>query len=188
MRQVFVLFSALFLTFGLPSCADQTYSKQIKEEEKIIKNFLVGKKIIDRVPAIGSQWAEDEYLRLTDGMYFRMINWGDTAGATVAASDIVVLRYKSYTLTEPVDSVINWSTNDFYYPVSFEYGVSSYACTAWLTAIALMQFQDSEGEIIAPAKTGFSSSHSYAITYWGVTDDSQTVTPRRYHLKLNFKK
>jgi hypothetical protein len=189
MKQVFAILLTVVLSAILFSCSDQTYANQLKDEENLIKKFLKDKTILKKMPAKDSVWQEDEYLKLDDGMYYREIAKGDTQGDSLKAGNLVIIRFKSYTLTNPPDTISNWSIVDFIEPPQFVYGAPNYACQAWLTAIALMKYQESEAEIIAPSKTGFNSyEHGIIMQKWGVMDDEQTVTPRRYHLRLTFEK
>jgi hypothetical protein len=177
MKQIFALLLTVILSANFFSCADQTYAKQLKNEEKLIKQFLKENN------------KHGEYQSLEDGMYFRLLNAGDTQGDSIQAGNLAIIRFKSITLTTPPDTISNWNVIDFPFPPQFVYGTENYACEAWLIAIALMKYQNSEAEIIAPSKTGFNSyNHAYAMANWGVSDDGQTVTPRRYILILTFEK
>ncbi|MDR2854531.1 MAG: DUF4827 domain-containing protein [Prevotellaceae bacterium] len=188
MKQVFTILLTAILAVNLFSCADQTYAKQLKDEENLIKKFLKGKTILNKIPAPDHQWAENEYLKLDDGMYYREIKKGNTQGDSIHAGNEAIIRFKSITLTNPPDTMSNWTVIDFPDGAKFVYGTENYACPAWMAAIALMKYQNSEAEILAPSKTSFNSySYSYALAYWGVSDDGQSVTPRRYHLKLVFQ-
>ena len=178
MKKIFFFITICISAIILYSCSDQTYADLVKNEDKLIKNY------VNTHPG---------FTKLDDGMYFRLISKGDGEtnpnADTIQTGNLAIIRYVAYTLSTPQDSISNWTTVDFPDPPSFVYGGSNYACEAWLAAIARMKYYDSIAEIIAPSRTGFSSyANSYALTYWGVSDDATTVTPRLYKLRLRFSK
>lgn len=185
MKQIItVLFTAILVTAGY-SCTDQTYAKQLKNEEKLIKDYLRRENInvLHSFPAEDA-WQPNDYVELDKGMYFHLEKAG-APGDSIKAGNLAIVRYKSYTLSLPTDSVVMWSTTDNTNPVTFVWGTTDKACEGWLTALALMQRQYSEGKIIVPSKSGFSTQAPYLN--WSVSDDESSVTPRLYHLQLRFK-
>lgn len=180
-----VLFSAMLFAVVF-SCSEQTYSKQLKVEEKLIKEYIKRNNInvLKSFPAENA-WKPNDYVELDDGMYFHLENAG-IEGDSIKTGNLAIVRYKSYTLTVPTDSIDMWNTVGMSNPPVFVWGTTDKACVAWQTALELMQRQNSEGKIIAPSKIGFGTNAIYLG--WGVSDDESTVTPRLYYLQLRFQK
>ena len=182
---VIFLLAAILCTISF-SCSDQTYAKQLKAEEKLISDYLQREKInvLHSFPAEDA-WGAKDYVALENGMYFHLEKPG-LPGDSIKQGNTALVRYKSYTLGIPTDSVVMLNTLGTYYPAMFIWGGASVQpCTAWLKAISCMQRSESVGKIIAPSKTGFNSSNA---SYFGVSDDESGVTPRLYYLILRFQK
>ncbi|GHT18942.1 hypothetical protein FACS189429_6100 [Bacteroidia bacterium] len=183
MKQIFTVLFSVALCALVYACSDRTYARELKAEEKLIKEYIQRENInvLKNFPA-ENNWKPNDYVELEKGMYFHLEKPG-IAGDSIKAGNLAIVRYKSYTLSQPTDSVDMWNTTGAITPPSFVWGTTS-VCEAWLTALSLMQRQFSEGKIIAPSKTGFNSST--AVSSWGVSDDETSVTPRLYHLQLRF--
>lgn len=186
MKQTLIIILTGIFSLLIYSCADQTYAKLLEAEQDLISEYLVRNNIevLGSFPEKGTVWKSNQYVKLDDGIYFHLVSQGDV-NDSVKYGDEVIMRFKSYTLNENPDSVINWSTIEYLSPPQFVYdGSTTYACTAWITAIYYMKYQYSEAKIIAPSKTGFNSTN--VVSDWGLFDDDQSVTPRLYHLSLKF--
>jgi hypothetical protein len=186
MKQIITVLLLVLLCAVSFSCSDQTYAKQLKAEEELIKEYLKRENInvLKSFPAENA-WKPNDYVALDNGMYFHLEKVGEE-GDSIKAGNLAIVRFKSYTLGIPTDSVDMWSTTGTQNPPTFVWGTTDKACEAWLTALALMQRQYSEGKIIAPSKTGFDRNAMYIG--WSVSDDESSVTPRLYHLQLRFQK
>lgn len=169
------------------SCTSKTsYANQRKEEKTTIKNYLnrCGIKVINSLPEDSVSFGENEYYESTSGLYYHLDKPGERGqiGAdTIAVGDRVVLRYKKWGLTSNSDTTSYWTTNDLAYPIEFTYSYyasysSTTCCTAWLEAILYMRYNGAEATIIVPADLGFAD------------DQSPTLTPYAYKLKLQFQK
>lgn len=179
MRNQIIIMLLIGIVVLMDSCnnSSQVYGNQLKEEKKLIKNYISRNNIniIDSEPADG-RWADNDYLEIGEYLYFHLVNPGDTTGDELASRDYISLRYRKYTLTEYADTISAWNTNDAASPVEFQYGVSSSAtCSAWLLALPYMKYNNSECKIICPSKLGFSA-------------DANTVTPYCYDLKIKVRK
>lgn len=161
--------SALLLSivFILVGCNNNTYSDDLKEEQKLIENFIQrqGIQVVTEEP---TEWKENVYWKLPDydNYYFHLVNPGDTASAELEAKDKVLLRYRQYTLEAYADTISNWTTLDNPNPVELQYMVSSSSsCTGWQIALQYMKHSDAECKIICPSKLGFSDQNSSVIPY-----------------------
>ncbi|MDR1652260.1 MAG: DUF4827 domain-containing protein [Prevotellaceae bacterium] len=186
MKQAFAILFAVSIFAGIYSCSDQTYAQQLKAEEKLIAEYIkrANINVLNSLPD-ENNWKPNDYVKLDNGVYFHLEKPG-LAGDSIKSGDIALVRFKSYTLTLPVDSVDMWTTIGSPKPPQFVWGNTGQVCEAWLTALNIMQRQYSEGKIIAPSKTGFNSQN--AISSWSVFDDESSVTPRLYHLRLQISK
>lgn len=164
-----IALSALLLSivFILVGCNNNTYSDDLKEEQKLIENFIQrqGIQVVTEEP---TEWKENVYWKLPDydNYYFHLVNPGDTASAELEAKDKVLLRYRQYTLEAYADTISNWTTLDNPNPVELQYMVSSSSsCTGWQIALQYMKHSDAECKIICPSKLGFSDQNSSVIPY-----------------------
>ena len=151
----------------LTGCNDNTYSDDLKEEQKLIENFIQrqGIQVVTEEP---TEWKENVYWKLPDydNYYFHLVNAGDTASAELEAKDIVFLRYRQYTLNAYADTVSCWTTLDTPNPVELQYMISSPAsCSGWQIALQYLKHSGAECKIICPSKLGFSEQNSQVIPY-----------------------
>ena len=151
----------------LTGCNENTYSDDLKEEQKLIENFIQrqGIQVVTEEP---TEWKENVYWKLPDydNYYFHLVNAGDTTSAELEAKDIVFLRYRQYTLNAYADTVSCWTTLDTPNPVELQYKVTSSAsCTGWQIALQHMKHSGAECKIICPSKLGFSEQNSQVIPY-----------------------
>lgn len=170
----------LMLTY---SCKSNIYSEQLKAERALIENYIArqGIVVVDTLPA-DDKWGEKVYYRVPDydNFYFHMVELGDTLSsaeeAEIESGEIVLLRYKRYTLNEYPDTIYNWTTMDSSEPIKLQYMVNSKtSCTGWQVALKYMRYSDSQCKIICPSKMGFS-------------DENSSVTPYGYDLKIKIKR
>ena len=151
----------------LTGCNENTYSDDLKEEQKLIENFIQrqGIQVVTEEP---TEWKENVYWKLPDydNYYFHLVNAGDTTSAALEAKDIVFLRYRQYTLNAYADTVSCWTTLDTPNPVELQYKVTSSAsCAGWQIALQYMKHSGAECKIICPSKLGFSEQNSQVIPY-----------------------
>ena len=174
--------------FTFPSCNNgETYADQLKKEKELINNYIKRShiRVISTAPSSDTAWDEDEYINPSGSMYFNLSKAG-TGIDSIQTGNVALVRFKSYTLGENPDSILNWSTVHYPNPAEFTFGNTAEACEAWHLAISYMKKMNSEAYVIVPSKMGFTSST--ANPYWGVLDDEGSATPRLYHLKLQFVK
>lgn len=175
MKRIFPILALAGLVF-LVSCNNNSYSKQLKDEKKLIAAYIERNNIhiISEEPEDGV-WGENDYLEIDDYLYFHLVRRGDV-NQEIEARDDVLLRYKRYTLTEPSDTISYWTTNESPSPIQFQYAVSSSsACSGWQQAVKYMKYHESQAKIICPSKLGF-------------TEEQSTVTPYGYDLYIMKKK
>ena len=165
------------IAFVLIGCNNNTYSDDLKEEQKLIENFIQrqGIQVVTEEP---SEWADNVYWKLPDydNYYFHLVQRGDTTSAELEAKDKVLLRYRQYTLDAYADTISYWTTLDSPNPVELQYMVSSQAsCTGWQLALQYMKYSGAECKIICPSKLGF-------------TDQNSNVIPFGYDMKIQIKR
>ena len=169
-----LLLSIVFIAVG---CNQNTYSDDLKEEEKLIENFIQrqGIQVVTEEP---TEWGENVYWKLPDydNYYFHLVNAGDTSSAEIEAKDKVNLRYRQYTLEAYADTISCWTTQDSPEPVMLQYLVASSAsCSGWQIALQYMKYSGAECKIICPSKLGF-------------TDQNTSVIPYGYDMKIQIKR
>lgn len=182
MKRISYLFLLVFLTSLLASsCSNtKTYAELLKEEQNLIDTYIKRNNIqvVTSFP-INTPWVvdgKDVYVLTTSGLYFHMINPGDKSILdTLQLKNLVVPRFKQYTLDVVSDTISNWNTTDYPYPSDFTYGDLTQSCKAFHEAASYMKRNDSEAKIIVPSKIGFNT-------------ELMSVTPLGYDLKIKFKK
>lgn len=182
MKRIPFLLSIAFLsTIVLSSCNDsETYADQLKIEKETIAAYIKREKInvLKTFPTKFEEWGDNNYYLSESGLYFHLVDSGDV-GSTVELelNDLVVPRYKEYTLTLPSDTTTyNWNTQDYPFPASFNYGNTTQSCEAFHEAAKYMKRNNSQAKIIVPSKIGFYAS------------DLKAATPYGYELKIKIQK
>lgn len=194
-KTVFFLFTGIALL--CTGCAGNTYSYLRDKEDKLIKNYISRNElnILTEQPDEDYVWQEKDYYRVSgyDDLYFHLRRRGpatyidsvsptriDTLDQTILRNQIVVARYKKFSLLENADTLSYWTTLDQAHPYEFYYGITSGTsnnytniceCVGWHEAVRLMKYPGSECEIIVPSKQGFSA-------------DQTSVTPYAYILRI----
>jgi hypothetical protein len=163
----------LFLLVVASSCNSNTYSKELKKEQKLIDNYISRNKIqvVTEEPQV---WYDNLYWQVPDYdyFYFHLVTSGDTASAEVKQGKDVLIRFKRYTLEEYADTLYNWTTADSPDPIKLQYLIDSeYSCVGWQLAIKYMKHKGAECKIICPSKLGFD-------------EEKTSVTPYGYDLKI----
>ena len=184
-RTIFFLLAGIGLV--LIGCSQNTYSRLRDQEDKLIANYINrnGLDIRTEEPNDTHTWGEKEYYKVKgyDNFYFHLIQRGDsirvddtdTVNLKILTNDVIIVRYKKFSLKEEADTLSYWTTLDQAYPLEFHYGnTSECECVAWHVAVKLMKYPDSQCEIIVPSKMGFSEEQS-------------TVTPYVYIMKIKVK-
>lgn len=172
-----LLLAASVLLAGVSCTSSSAYSTQLKNEKKLIADYIKRNNIvvIYEQPKPG-EWKDNEYLELDDYCYFHLTQMGDTTTDSLDLGDIVELRYRKYTLDVNPDTVSYWTTNEASSPIEFRLGSSNtYACTGWLLALNVMNYSGAEGKLICPSKLGFS-------------EDANSVTPYGYDIKFRIRR
>ena len=169
----------LFFIALLCSCKGNTYSKQIKKENKKIENYLSreGIRVLGSEPEVaqGERWGEKDFIALEgyDNLYYHLSSPVDTNAAALIAGDRINVRYRRYGLDAYTDTVSYWTTDDAGEPITLIVGDASAtnSCAAWRLAIIRMGRSGYECRIICPSTAGF-------------TEDNASVTPYVYDLKV----
>lgn len=177
MKKISIAALLLSIVFIVMGCNNNTYSDDLKEEEKLIENFIQrqGIQVVTEEP---TEWGENVYWKLPDydNYYFHLVNAGDTTSAELEAKDKVNLRYRQYTLEAYADTISCWTTQDAPEPVALQYMVtSSESCSGWQIALQHMKHSGAECKIICPSKLGF-------------TEQNSSVTPYGYDMKIQIKR
>lgn len=175
-RISYLIFLTLLTCLIISSCSDtKTYAELLNSEKVLIANFVKRNNInvLKSFPA-DDAWGPNDYVLTSSGLYFHLVSPG-TGTDTLALSNVVVPRFKQYTLTEVSDTISNWTTIDYAYPTDFVYGDYTKSCVAFHEAASHMKRNESEAKIIVPSKIGFNA-------------DMLTVTPYGYDLRIKIQK
>lgn len=177
MKKISIAALLLSIVFIVMGCNNNTYSDDLKEEEKLIENFIQrqGIQVVTEEP---TEWGENVYWKLPDydNYYFHLVNAGDTTTAELEAKDKVNLRYRQYTLEAYADTISYWTTQDAPEPVVLQFMVNtSNTCSGWQIALQHMKYSGAECKIICPSKLGF-------------TEQNSNVTPYGYDMKIQIKR
>ena len=188
MKRISYLFFLIFITSLLASsCSNtKTYSQLLDDQKTLIDGFIKRHNIqvVTTFPT-DTPWVNkdgrDIYALLPSGLYFHMINPGDSSKSktytdTLQLKNTVITRYIQFSLGIPSDTISNWNTIDFPYPPSFVYGQQSQTSSSgFQEAVTYMKRNGSEAKIIVPSQIGFQA-------------DMMSVTPLGFDLKIQIKK
>ena len=152
---------------ALASCNNNTYSNALKEEQKLIENFIArqGIKVVTEKP---TEWGDKVYWKVPDkdNYYFHLVEVGDTTKPALEAKDKVNLRYIQYTLDAYADTTRFWNSDDQPKPTELQYMVyTESTCEGWQIALEHMQYTGAQCKIICPSKLGFTNQNSNVIPY-----------------------
>ena len=158
------------------SCSDTTYAKELQNEQNLIADYIKRSdiRVLSSFPADNVVWPENDYVLTKSGLYFHLSNKG-TDTVSLKLSNVIVPRFKQYTLNAVSDTISNWSTIDSNgYTQDFVYGDYTQMCTAFHEAASYMKYNNSEAKIIVYSKIGFKENWNPA-------------TPMGYQLKIKIK-
>jgi len=180
-RISYLLFLGFLISIIASSCSNtKTYSQQLDDEQALITTYIKRNNIIvvSTFPT-SMPWVKngnDIYVKTSSGLYFHMIDPGNTTNMdTLMSKNTVVTRFKQYTLNAVSDTISNWNTIDYPYPETFTYGDMTQSCKGFQEAVSYMKRNDSEAKLIIPSGNGF-------------TIYMNSVTPLGYDLKIKILK
>ena len=161
------IYIVLFMGVALASCNNNTYSNALKEEQKLIENFIArqGIQVVTEKP---TEWGDKVYWKVPDydNYYFHLVEVGDTTKPALEAKDKVNLRYIQYTLDAYADTTRFWNSDDQPKPTELQYMVyTESTCEGWQIALEHMQYTGAQCKIICPSKLGFTNQNSNVIPY-----------------------
>ena len=161
------IYILLFMGVALASCNNNTYSNALKEEQKLIENFIArqGIQVVTEKP---TEWGDKVYWKVPDkdNYYFHLVEMGDTTKPALEAKDKVNLRYIQYTLDAYADTTRFWNSDDQPKPTELQYMVyTESTCEGWQIALEHMQYTGAQCKIICPSKLGFTNQNSNVIPY-----------------------
>ena len=177
MKQISILsliaFAAVIFT---TSCSDTvTYAEQLAAEKKLIKQYISDKgiNVLSKSPKV---WGANDYVLTSTGLYYHLEDSGDTS-YKVDTGDIVIPRYKEFSLADPSDiTTSNMSVADYPFPETYSYKMSTSAlCAAFRQAIDSMKYNGARAYLIIPSKIGFYST-------------AEDVVPYGYDLKIQIQR
>lgn len=172
-----LLFIIIIFVLVSSSCSNvKTYAQQLEEEQTVISAYIKRNNINVLTTFPTTEWKENDYVKTGSGMYFHLVDSGDTSNKkdTLEIKNIIVPRYYQYTLTEVTDTITrDWNTIDFPYPADFVYGDLTQSCKAFHEAATYMKHNNSQAKIIVPFLIGFDPNNS---------------TPYGYTLKIKYQK
>ncbi len=177
MKRLWII-GASFLAIILVGCKGTTYSKLLKDEKNLIKNYISdhGIRVLDEMPEV---WGENDYYAIPgyDNIYIHIITDEiDSTSKPAELGDKIVLRYKKYSLKPYSDTIRYWTTDDGGAPVELQLGNATdpFYCAGWTLAIQTMKYSGGHCHLICPSKLGF-------------VEDNSSVTPYGYELKFKIK-
>ena len=161
------IYILLFMGVALASCNNNTYSNALKEEQKLIENFIArqGIEVVTEKP---TEWGDNVYWKVPDydNYYFHLVEVGDTTKPALEPKDKVNLRYIQYTLDAYADTTRFWNSDDQPKPTELQYMVyTESTCEGWQIALEHMQYTGAQCKIICPSKLGFTNQNSNVIPY-----------------------
>lgn len=158
----------------LASCNNNTYSNALKEEEKLIENFIKrqGIIVVKDQPSTMEEWGDKVYWQVPDkdNFYFHLVAEGDTTQPALKVKDWVNLQYIQYTLDAYADTIRFWNTEDYgettpliqYTPNMLP---TDNSCEGWQMAMEYMKYSGAQCKIICPSKLGFTNQNSNVIPF-----------------------
>lgn len=168
----------------ISSCSEtNTYADQLKDEKALIKAYIKRKNIevVSTLPT-NTPWikdGKDVYFLSSTGLYFHLVSPGDISSTdSVETNDVVVPRYKQYTLNVVSDTTSYWTVLNKPDPTTFIFNSGSYTrlCTAFNEAASYMKRNESEAKLIVPSSIGFDENQS------------PTLIPMGYDIKIIIQK
>lgn len=180
MLKVFFYIPLLAMFFTLAACNDDTltFAEELEAEQALIQDFLNRRNaVVVTVKPTSFPWPDNVFYKTPSGMYFRLTYPGDIQNPadSLVAGDRVVPRFIQYTLQVNADTLFNWNTIDFPYPVTFRFRDFTQVSAGWHEAAGLMRYNDAEATFILPSKIGFSQF-------------SRPATPVGYDMKIRINK
>ncbi|MDR0811464.1 MAG: DUF4827 domain-containing protein, partial [Paludibacter sp.] len=133
MHKIIVIISLLASCMFIGCQDGETYASQLKKEQKLIADFISRNniKVVKTMPT-ADEWKDEKlYYLSSSGLYFHLVDAGDTTGDSIQQNDFVFPRYIKYTLKANADTLWVWNTVDATYPGQFKYLDLSQACEAW---------------------------------------------------------
>lgn len=159
----------------LASCNNNTYSNALKEEEKLIENFIKrqGIIVVKDQPSTIEEWGDKVYWQVPDkdNFYFHLVEEGDTTQPALKVKDWVNLQYIQYTLDAYADTIRFWNTEDYgetnpqIQYTSPNMVPSDNSCMGWQIAMEHMKYSGAQCKIICPSKLGFTNQNSNVIPF-----------------------
>lgn len=170
----------LLLFVLITSCRNTNiYSDLLKAERQLIESYIERNHInVIESAEMPTTWDDNVYWKVPeyDNFYFHLVEIGDTTQYEIEKQEIVLLRFKRYTLDEYADTLYNWTTQDSPEPTKFQYMINDdNSCTGWQLAAKFMKYPGAQCKIICPSKLGFEEENS-------------SVTPYGYDLKMKIKR
>ncbi|MGL4412111.1 MAG: DUF4827 family protein [Bacteroidales bacterium] len=177
MKKLFYFVSLCIIGIVLgTSCSDnKSYAQLLDEEKKAIKRFISENdlKIINYIP---EQFGEKEFYKHdSTGIYFQVVEWGDTSVMAVGRSQVSVrLSDVIYIKDNSKDSIGNLQNSD---PLTFTYNNPTNTGASAAFAFPL-KYVGKNGvvRIIAPSKQGFTSDITSVLPmYYGNVKYTQII-------------
>ncbi|MBP3717817.1 MAG: DUF4827 family protein [Paludibacteraceae bacterium] len=181
----FVCVASLAVSFS--SCRHQkTYAEYLEDEEDMIDAFIERKKIftVNFMPTQSTEWltpnGDPVYYKFSDGLYFHLIEKGDTTTLAPNVGNTVTLRY----VGKNMDGVIvyDWSEQASVTPTSLRIlstpTASNIYGEGFIKAVRCL-YAGGHCTAIIPFKIG--NGYNSNI-YGGVTSDSEDRRPMFYEI------
>lgn len=188
LKSIFAAFACVAtLAFSFSSCnRDETYADHLDDEKDAISNFLTQNKVltVDFMPQQTTEWLTKDgnpiYYHFSDGLYFHLIDKGDTTTLAPKVGNTVFLRYVGKNLKGNV--VYDWSEEASITPTSMRIlsspNASSTYGVGFQKAVRCL-YAGGHCTCIIPFKIGNGYNNNI---YGGVSSDESDYRPMFYEI------
>jgi hypothetical protein len=173
-KYFFTLSFVLIFPFVFFSCDNaKTPQEYLREEKKAIERYINQNKInvINYFPE-DRPFAENEYFRTNEGLYFRVVKSGNGKKVNYGKKEKVMVRFDYYfeIKTYVGGDTTQYKANYTQFPMSFRYGIGSYsglACEGWEIPL-LYVTEGAIVDLIIPSSLGSQNDKiSYLPVFYG---------------------
>ncbi len=180
MKKINILLLSIAILLLTPACNKYKTFSQLQDEEEVeIQNYIKENKLnIVTTQPTADNWDNNTYYKSSSGLYYHLIDKGETEGDSVRTNLVVGFRFIEYDLDkEKTIRLKNWEPKDYAEPSSMLYGSTNSISTfgAGLNeAIGLLKYKNAEAYVLVPSNlntTNYSSGRDKLI-------------PVLYHLRI----
>ena len=189
LKSIFVSFACVAsLAISFSSCNhEKTYAEHLEDEKDKINEFIAKNKIVtvDFMPTQSSEWLTPNgnpvYYKFSNGLYFHLIDKGDTTTLAPKVGNTVTLRYVGKNLDGAV--IYDWSEQASVSPTNFRIlaspnSSSNIYAEGFQKAVRCL-YAGGHCTVIIPFKIGNGYNNNI---YGGTTSDAADYRPMFYEI------